>query len=190
LHVAVNVSPIQLKTDGFKELVEKAIEKNKLDLSKITLELEITENIFLSDMEEVSDQLNALRQMGIKIAIDDFGTGYSSLSYLIKLPIHYLKIDRTFVIDITKSRDAKAIVSAITSLAQSLRLQVVAEGIETEEQLDAMRMLDCEEFQGFLFSRPVSGEAMRQLLIANSQDDTPVDNLFKKQEKFEEQFYI
>jgi diguanylate cyclase (GGDEF)-like protein len=190
LHVAVNVSPVQLKTGNFQELVEKAIEQSKIDLSKTTLELEITENIFLSDMEQVREQLESLRQMGIKIAIDDFGTGYSSLSYLIKLPIHYLKIDRTFVIDITKSRDAKAIVRAITSLAQSLRLQVVAEGIETEEQLNAMRLLDCEEFQGFLFSRPVSAEAMRQLLIANSRDDSSAGRLFKNLDDSEEQFYI
>jgi diguanylate cyclase (GGDEF)-like protein len=190
LHVAVNVSPIQLKAGDFRDMVEKAIEQNHLDLSKTTLELEITENIFLSDMEQVRNQLESLRQMGIKIAIDDFGTGYSSLSYLIKLPIHYLKIDRTFVIDITKSRDAKAIVRAITSLAQSLRLQVVAEGIETEEQLEAMRMLDCEEFQGFLFSRPVSAEAMRQLLIANSRDDDAAGRLFKNRDDSEEQFYV
>ncbi|MBN1379056.1 MAG: EAL domain-containing protein [Gammaproteobacteria bacterium] len=190
LHVAVNVSPIQLKAGDFRDLVEKAIEHSKLDLSKTTLELEITENIFLSDMEQVREQLNSLRQMGIKIAIDDFGTGYSSLSYLIKLPIHYLKIDRTFVIDITKSRDAKAIVRAITSLAQSLRLQVVAEGIETEDQLEAMRTLDCEEFQGFLFSRPVSADAMRQLLIANSRNDSSNGKLFKNQDNSEEQFYV
>lgn len=190
LHVAVNVSPVQLKSGNFQELVEQAIEQSKMDLSKTTLELEITENIFLSDMEQVREQLESLRQMGIKIAIDDFGTGYSSLSYLIKLPIHYLKIDRTFVIDITKSRDAKAIVRAITSLAQSLRLQVVAEGVETEEQLNAMRLLDCEEFQGFLFSRPVSAEAMRQLLIANNGDDSSAGRLFKNLDDSEEQFYI
>ncbi len=190
LHVAVNVSPIQLKSGDFKSLVENAIKHNSIDLSKTTLELEITENIFLSDMEQVRNQLDSLRQMGIKIAIDDFGTGYSSLSYLIKLPIHYLKIDRAFVIDVTKSRDAKAIVRAITSLAQSLRLQVVAEGIETEDQLEAMRTLDCEEFQGFLFSRPVSAEAMRQLLIANSLDESSSVKLFKNQDNSEEQFYI
>ena len=190
LHVAVNVSPIQLKTGDFRDLVEKAIESSGLDLSRTTLELEITENIFLSDMDQVREQLDSLRQMGIKIAIGDFGTGYSSLSYLIKLPIHYLKIDRTFVIDITKSHDAKAIVRAITSLAQSLRLQVVAEGIETEEQLEAMRTLDCEEFQGFLFSRPVSAEAMHRLLLANSRDDTTNGRLFKNQDDSEEQFYV
>lgn len=190
LHVAVNVSPIQLKAGDFRQLVENAVKQNDLDLAKITLELEITENIFLSDLEQVREQLDSLRQMGIKIAIDDFGTGYSSLSYLIKLPIHYLKIDRAFVIDITKSRDAKAIVHAITSLAQSLRLQVVAEGIETEDQLEAMRTLDCEEFQGFLFSRPVSAEAMRKLLIANSRDNTAATKLFKNEDDSEEQFYL
>lgn len=189
LHVAVNVSPIQLKSGNFRQLVENAVNDSGLDLSKTTLELEITENIFLSDLEQVRSQLDELRQMGIKIAIDDFGTGYSSLSYLIKLPIHYLKIDRAFVIDITKSRDAKAIVRAITSLAQSLRLQVVAEGIETEDQLEAMKTLDCEEFQGFLFSRPVSAESMRQLLLADRRDEADT-RLFRNEGDSEEQFYI
>ena len=189
LHVAVNVSPTQLKSNNFCELVRSAVEKNGLDLEKTTLELEITENIFLTDLEHVSSQLNTLRKMGIKIAIDDFGTGYSSLSYLIKLPIHYLKIDRAFVIDVTKSRDAKAIVRAITSLAQSLRLQVVAEGIETEEQLEVLKTLDCEEFQGFLFSRPVTAEVMRKLLIKDSSSESAF-NLFKVTAKVEEKFYV
>lgn len=189
LHVAVNVSPIQLKSNSFCEMVRSAIAVSGIDLAETTLELEITENIFLSDLEHVKGQLNALREMGVRIAIDDFGTGYSSLSYLIKLPIHYLKIDRAFVIDVTKSADAKAIVRAITSLAQSLRLQVVAEGIETEDQLEAMRTLDCQEFQGFLFSRPVSAEVMRELLLADSQSDSPI-NLFEVAAKAEEQFYI
>ena len=189
LHVAVNVSPLQLKSGDFCELVRQAVMASGLDLTKTTLELEITENIFLSDLEQVRSQLDAIREMGIKIAIDDFGTGYSSLSYLIQLPIHYLKIDRVFVIDITKSSDAKAIVSAITSLAQSLRLQVVAEGIETEAQLEAMKMLECEEFQGFLFSRPVPADVMRELLIADNHETLP-GSLFYSVQDAEEKFYV
>lgn len=189
LHVAVNVSPIQLKSGDLSRLVEAAVAESGLDLTQTTLELEITENIFLSDLQHVRAQLDTLRAMGLKIAIDDFGTGYSSLSYLIKLPIHYLKIDRAFVIDITRSRDAKAIVRAITSLAQSLRLQVVAEGIETEDQLEAMRTLDCQEFQGFLFSRPVSPEAMLKLLLAD-REKSEAKKQFRNRGDSEEQFYI
>lgn len=164
LHVAVNVSPVQLKSGTFPKAVAAAIENSNLDLSKAVLELEITENVLLSDLDRVREQLGALWDMGIKIAIDDFGTGYSSLGYLIKLPIHYLKIDRAFVVDITSNRDAKAIVQAITSLARSLRMQVVAEGIENSDQLEMMYNLDCQEFQGFLFSKPVSAEEMLELL--------------------------
>lgn len=164
LHVAVNVSPVQMKMNNFRDIVAKAVHDSGLDLSSTILELEITENILLSNIDRVREQLISLRDMGIKIAIDDFGTGYSSLGYLIRLPIHYLKIDRAFVVDITSSRDAKAIVQAITSLARSLRMQVVAEGIENSDQLAAMHTLDCQEFQGFLFSKPVSSEQMLHLL--------------------------
>jgi diguanylate cyclase (GGDEF)-like protein len=173
LHVAVNVSPVQMKMSNFRDIVAKAVHDSGLDLSSTILELEITENILLSNIDRVREQLNSLRDMGIKIAIDDFGTGYSSLGYLIRLPIHYLKIDRAFVVDITSSRDAKAIVQAITSLAKSLRMQVVAEGIENSDQLEAMHTLDCQEFQGFLFSKPVSSDEMLSLL----KDGVPVDYL-------------
>jgi diguanylate cyclase (GGDEF)-like protein len=164
LHVAVNVSAVQLRDSHFTESVRQAIARSDLDLSKVTLELEITESVLLDNVEEVRDKLDALQEMGIKIAIDDFGTGYSSLQYLIKLPIHYLKIDRAFVIDVTESKDAKAIVEAITSLARSLRMQVVAEGIETSDQLSVMHGLNCQEFQGFLFSRPVPEEEIYNIL--------------------------
>ncbi|HEX7026718.1 MAG TPA: EAL domain-containing protein [Gammaproteobacteria bacterium] len=164
LHVAVNVSPVQLKSGHFPRTVAAAVKDNDLDLSKAVLELEITESVLLTDLDRVREQLEALWDMGIKIAIDDFGTGYSSLGYLIKLPIHYLKIDRAFVVDVTRNRDAKAIVQAITSLARSLRMQVVAEGIENSDQLEMMYNLDCQEFQGFLFSKPISAEEMLDLL--------------------------
>lgn len=167
LHVAVNVSPVQLKSGNFPKTVAAAIKNSKLDLSKALLELEITESVLLTDLDRVREQLEALWDMGIKIAIDDFGTGYSSLGYLIKLPIHYLKIDRAFVVDVTSNRDAKAIVQAITSLARSLRMQVVAEGIENSDQLEIMYNLDCQEFQGFLFSKPVPADEILDLLKIN-----------------------
>lgn len=164
LHVAVNVSPIQLRDENFSQMVRDAIARSGLDLRRTTLELEITENILLDNIEDVREKLHELRDMGIKIAIDDFGKGYSSLSYLTTLPIHYLKIDRAFVIDVAECRDAKAIVQAITSLASSLRMQVVAEGIETHDQLSIMRGLNCQEFQGFLFSKPIPEHEIENIL--------------------------
>lgn len=164
LHVAVNVSPIQLRDENFSQTVRAALARSGLDLRRTTLELEITENILLDNIDDVRDKLNELRDIGIKIAIDDFGKGYSSLSYLTTLPIHYLKIDRAFVIDVAECRDAKAIVQAITSLAASLRMQVVAEGIETHDQLSIMRGLNCQEFQGFLFSKPIPEHEIENLL--------------------------
>jgi diguanylate cyclase (GGDEF)-like protein len=176
LHVAVNVSPIQLREEHFPHIVRAALARSGLDMRRTTLELEITENILLDNIEEVRDKLIELRDMGIKIAIDDFGKGYSSLSYLTTLPIHYLKIDRAFVIDVAECRDAKAIVQAITSLATSLRMQVVAEGIETHDQLSIMRGLNCQEFQGFLFSKPVPEHEIENMLKSWDIADRVADN--------------
>ncbi|HEY3487649.1 MAG TPA: EAL domain-containing protein [Gammaproteobacteria bacterium] len=183
LHVAVNVSPIQLRDENFLQMVRAAIARSGLDLRRTTLELEITENILLDNIEEVRQRLHALKDMGIKIAIDDFGKGYSSLSYLTTLPIHYLKIDRAFVIDVAQCRDAKAIVQAITSLASSLRMQVVAEGIETHDQLSIMRALNCQEFQGFLFSKPIPEHEIENILkswaIADRVAENSIQPLFQ-----------
>jgi EAL domain-containing protein (putative c-di-GMP-specific phosphodiesterase class I) len=176
LHVAVNVSPIQLRDESFSQMVRSAIVRSGLDLRRTTLELEITENILLDNIEDVRERLHELRDMGIKIAIDDFGKGYSSLSYLTTLPIHYLKIDRAFVIDVAECRDAKAIVQAITSLASSLRMQVVAEGIETHDQLRIMRGLNCQEFQGFLFSKPIPEHEIENILRSWDIADRVADN--------------
>jgi diguanylate cyclase (GGDEF)-like protein len=176
LHVAVNVSPIQLRDENFTQMVRAAISRSGLDLRRTTLELEITENILMDNIEEVRVKLYELRDMGIKIAIDDFGKGYSSLSYLTTLPIHYLKIDRAFVIEVAECRDAKAIVQAITSLAASLRMQVVAEGIETHDQLSIMRGLNCQEFQGFLFSKPIPENEIENILKSWAIADRVADS--------------
>ena len=103
--------------------------------------------------------------MGVTTAIDDFGTGFSSLSYLAKLPVDSLKIDRSFVIDMTAGPQGLSLVSTIINLAHSLKLKVVAEGVETEEQLHALRLLNCDEIQGFLFSKPVPGEVFEQKFL-------------------------
>ena len=128
------------------------------------MEIEITESLIMQDVEANIRKLHAIREMGVEVAIDDFGTGYSSLSYIAKLPINSLKIDRAFIINMTSSADDLSIVSAIISLAHSLNLRVIAEGVETNEQAKLLRLLKCDEIQGFLFSPGVPAEQIEEFL--------------------------
>jgi diguanylate cyclase (GGDEF)-like protein len=156
VRVAVNVSPLQLRNRGFIAEIEQAI---GIDAHATAgLELEITESLIMEDVKHSIASLQAIRAMGVNIAIDDFGTGFSSLSYLSKLPLDTLKIDRSFVINMTAEPQGLALVSTIISLAHALKLKVVAEGVETEEQSSLLRLLNCDEIQGFLFSKPVPVE--------------------------------
>jgi len=120
----------------------------------------------MEDVKHNIASLQAIRAMGVTIAIDDFGTGFSSLSYLAKLPVDTLKIDRSFVIDMTAGPEGLALVQTIVNLAHSLKLKVVAEGVETEEQSHLLRLLSCDEMQGFLFSKPVPGEIFETRFLA------------------------
>jgi EAL domain-containing protein (putative c-di-GMP-specific phosphodiesterase class I) len=147
------VSSRQLGNSGFIAEIAHAISIDKR--AAAGLELEITESLIMADVRRTIISLQAIRDMGISIAIDDFGTGFSSLSYLAKLPVDTLKIDRSFIIDMTNGPEGLSLVSTIISLAHSLRLNVVAEGVETEEQLRLLRLLGCDEMQGYLFSRPI-----------------------------------
>jgi diguanylate cyclase (GGDEF)-like protein/PAS domain S-box-containing protein len=156
VRIAVNVSPLQLRHRGFIADIKEAIGIDALAVAG--LELEITESLIMEDIKHSIASLQAIRAMGVTIAIDDFGTGFSSLSYLAKLPVDTLKIDRSFVTDMTAGPEGLALVSTIINLAHSLKLKVVAEGVETEEQSRLLRLLDCDEMQGYLFSRPVPGE--------------------------------
>jgi diguanylate cyclase (GGDEF)-like protein len=151
--IAVNVSPLQLRSRGFVAEIQQAVGTHAHAAGG--LELEITERLIMEDVKHSIASLKAIRAMGVRIAIDDFGTGFSSLSYLSKLPVDTLKIDRSFVTDITAGPEGLALVSTIIKLAHSLKLKVVAEGVETEEQARLLRLLDCDEMQGFLFSKPV-----------------------------------
>jgi len=151
LTIAVNVSALQFESDDFMEIVANALEHS--GLAPEYLEVELTESVIMQDVDIVIDRLNALRSIGIKVSIDDFGTGYSSLQYLQKLPLDKLKIDKTFVDEISSNNTP--IITSIFILAQSLGLSTVAEGVETEEQLDFVRMLGCNEVQGYYFSKPV-----------------------------------
>ena len=156
VRIAVNMSPLQLRHRGFIAEIEQAI---GIDAQAAAgLELELTESLIMEDVKHNIVSLQAIRAMGVTIAIDDFGTGFSSLSYLAKLPVDTLKIDRSFVIDMTGEPEGLALVSTIINLAHSLELKVVAEGVETEEQSRLLRLLKCDEMQGFLFSKPVPGE--------------------------------
>src|SRR5438034_1252016 len=159
--VAVNVSPIQLRQRIFVEVIEHAIMEGT---APTAIDLEITESLIMEDIEANIAKLNAVRGLGIKIAIDDFGTGYSSLGYLAKLPVQSLKIDRSFISAMHKETNAMTLVSTIVSLAHSLRLKVVAEGVETEEQAKILRLLRCDEMQGYLFSKPLPMAGLVELL--------------------------
>ena len=164
--VAVNVSALQLRNRDFIEEVRQIV---AIDARAAHgLELEITESVVMADIEHAAIALRQLRDMGVRIAIDDFGTGFSSLAYLSKLPIDTLKIDRAFVTDMAAGAQGIALVNAIITLAHSLQLNVVAEGVETDEQLRTLQSLRCDEMQGHLFSKPLPRElfASRYLTIA------------------------
>jgi EAL domain-containing protein (putative c-di-GMP-specific phosphodiesterase class I) len=160
--IAVNVSPLQLRHSDFIAVLEQAVASN--GEPRAALDIEITEGVLMEKTDEVIQKLNRIRQMGVCVAIDDFGTGYSSLRYLARLPIDTLKIDRSFVMAMTENADDMAIVASIISLAHGLDLNVVAEGVETEEQRKLLRLLRCDQTQGYLFSRPVAKDELENLL--------------------------
>jgi diguanylate cyclase (GGDEF)-like protein/PAS domain S-box-containing protein len=159
--IAVNVSPIQLRQRDFVQIVEQAIMDG---MTPSGIDLEITESLIMDDVQGNIEKLKAVRALGIDIAVDDFGTGYSSLGYLARLPVQTLKIDRSFIITMLKDPDTMTLVSTIISLAHSLRLKVVAEGVEDEEQAKMLRLLRCDEMQGYLFSKPIPFAQMTALL--------------------------
>jgi diguanylate cyclase (GGDEF)-like protein/PAS domain S-box-containing protein len=164
VRIAVNVSQLQLRHRSFIAEIRQAID---IDAQAAAgLELEITESLLMEDVKHSIASLQAIRAMGVSIAIDDFGTGFSSLSYLAKLPVDTLKIDHSFVIDMTAGPQGLALVSTIINLAHSLKLKVVAEGVETEEQSHLLRVLNCDEMQGYLFSKPVPGEIFETRYLA------------------------
>ena len=159
LTVSVNVSSRQVRQGNLVETVAAALDETGLEARY--LEIELTEGTLIDDTELARRTLERLRTMGMRIAIDDFGTGYSSLSYLQRFSIDALKIDRTFVQDITANEDAAALSAAIIGLATSLRLDVIAEGVETTEQLKVLMDLGCTTMQGFLFARPLNPAGFR-----------------------------
>jgi len=160
--VAVNVSAREFRDDSFLDGLSAALDESGLDPK--SLELELTESVLMKHAESAASILQTLRERGIQVAIDDFGTGYSSLSYLRRFPIDALKIDQSFVGGITTATDDASIVTAVISMARSLKLRVVAEGVETLEQSTFLRNHDCDEAQGYYFSRPVPAHQFAALL--------------------------
>jgi EAL domain-containing protein (putative c-di-GMP-specific phosphodiesterase class I) len=167
LRVAVNLSA--------RQFTQKALAQSIADVLRATglaphlLELELTESMVMNDVDSAVTILGTLKNLGVQIAIDDFGTGYSSLSYLRRFPIDVLKIDQSFVNDLAIDPDAAAIVAAVITLAHSLRLEVIAEGVETLEQLDFLRDHGCDQMQGYYFGRPLNA-AEFELLLRRGND--------------------
>ncbi len=160
--VSVNLSSIQFKRASLLSMIKKALDDSGLPAS--LLEVELTESAVMNDVDQNITRLNQIRDMGVAISIDDFGTGYSSLSYLKKFPINTLKIDRSFIITIDSDPDDAAIVEAIIALASTLKLTVIAEGVETHGQLKALNRFHCDIIQGFYFSKAVSADEITKLM--------------------------
>jgi EAL domain-containing protein (putative c-di-GMP-specific phosphodiesterase class I) len=161
--IAVNVSAIQLRQRDFVDAVRGAIGSG---VTPPALDLELTESLLMEDIRGNVEKLKAMRALGVKVAIDDFGTGHSSLSYLATLPVDTLKIDRSFVNTMLEDPGSMALVQTIISLAHSLKLAAVAEGVETEEQARMLRLLRCDQMQGYLISKPLPFAEMTALLSA------------------------
>ncbi|MFS0776975.1 EAL domain-containing protein [Neobacillus sp. 3P2-tot-E-2] len=168
--VSVNISMRQFYDENFVESVMNLLKETNLDAHY--LDLEVTESISMANINSVICRLNELKEMGISISIDDFGTGYSSLSYLKKFPINTLKIDRSFVKDITSNSENRAIVKTIISMANNLNLDVIAEGVETEEELLFLKSNGCLVVQGYLFSPPLSGEEFERTFLESHKESS------------------
>lgn len=162
LCVTVNLSAKQFQKSDIVDRIARVLEDTGLDPER--LDIEVTESTAMKSLEHTIPNMVRLSEMGIGISIDDFGTGYSSLNYLKKLPIHKLKIDRSFVQDIATDSDDRTIISAVTAMTKKMKLRVIVEGVETEEQLEFLKSVGCQEMQGFLFSKPLPAEEFKELI--------------------------
>jgi len=163
LRLAVNLSPRQFRQKGLLDSVTKALDA--ANMSPEHMQLEVTEGLLITNTAETTSILRQLQRMGLQIAIDDFGTGYSSLNYLRRFPFTAIKVDKSFVQEISSDDDGAAIVGAVIELAHSLRLKVIAEGVEQRDQLHLLAERGCDEVQGFYYSRPISGEESTRWLL-------------------------
>ena len=167
IRVSVNLSGRQFRVPDLSDQVTRALTASRLKPE--ALELEITESVLMQSDNISTANLMALDKLGVRLAIDDFGTGYSSLSYLKRFPIKTLKIDRTFIRDVTDDQDDAAIVTAIIAMAHSLKVEVVAEGVENRHQLDFLRRLGCDVIQGFFINRPLPAAEINRFLARGRQ---------------------
>lgn len=161
IRISVNISAHQVKNDDFLESI-----KNVIDISGISphnLELELTESVFIEDLDKVIKKIEELKLLGVKVSIDDFGSGYSSLSYLKNLPVDYLKVDKSFIHGMEANFQDKAIIEAVIGLGSKLNIKVIAEGVETVSQSDILEGMNCNELQGFLYGRPLSKEEINKI---------------------------
>ena len=168
IRIAVNISPVQFRSATLNSIVLQALARS--GLAPHRLELEITESLFIDNVEATLGSLHSLRALGVRIALDDFGTGYSSLSYLRSFPFDKLKIDRSFIVDLLAHDGATAIIRAITTLADALGIETTAEGVESSEQLEILRTEGCNQIQGYFFSRPIPAGQVAALLDKLSGD--------------------
>jgi diguanylate cyclase (GGDEF)-like protein len=162
VRVAVNISGCQFRRADLAETVARILEETGLDPGRV--EIELTESVLLENSDTALSMLKELKSLGVRLAMDDFGTGYSSLTYLKHFPIDRLKIDKLFIHDINTSSDGASIADAIIAMARSLGLEVIAEGVETEDQVEFLKSRNCSEMQGFYFSRPVGAKTIRRVL--------------------------
>jgi EAL domain-containing protein (putative c-di-GMP-specific phosphodiesterase class I) len=167
--VAINLSARQLQVKGLAQIVRRILEEYTIDPA--LLELELTESVLMIDPDSAVEILRDIKSYGIGLSIDDFGTGYSSLAYLSKLPIDTLKIDRTFIRDIINNHEDAAITRAVIVLAHELGLKVIAEGVETFDQLDLLVKNGCDQIQGYLFSKPVTRDECAALTKSSRRLD-------------------
>ena len=175
IHVAVNISAVQFRSPGLMQVILGALAASGLNPTR--LELEITESVLLQDKEATLATLHQLRQLGVRIAMDDFGTGYSSLTYLQCFPFDKIKIDRSFVKDITDNAGSLNIVRAVAGLATGLGMKTTAEGVETKEQLDTITSEGCTEVQGFLFSRPLPAREIERTFLSRREQPRDRDDI-------------
>lgn len=174
LSVSVNLSAFQLRRGDLPELIKEALRTHQLPADK--LDLELTESLIMENLDDNIAQLQAIRQLGVSLSLDDFGTGYSSLSYLKRFPINTLKIDRSFITDIEHSAQDCAITQAIIDMAHNLDMQVVAEGVETQRQLEILTDMGCDIIQGYYISRPLPEAEIRALLLQQRNAVAPIQS--------------
>ena len=162
LHISVNVSPAQFQQIGFSQMFLELFKKYELNYDQVAIE--ITETFLIESMQDIIDKLNQLRGYGIKVYLDDFGTGYSSLLYLAELPIDVIKIDKEFTSQITTSKQVRGIISHVIGIADELGIEIVAEGVENEKQIQFLEKQGCDYLQGYYFSKPIPKAQVRDAL--------------------------